>query len=56
MLALQKDSKMRFVKCLCDTFKYDYKISVECPWLKGNDDDSDNDLGGVCMEMPPESQ
>ena len=31
MLALQKGSGMRFVKSLCDTFKYNCKISAECP-------------------------
>ena len=36
MLALQNDSEMRFVKSLCDTFKYDCKISAECPRLKCN--------------------
>ena len=30
MLALQKYSEMRFVKSLCDTFKYDCKISAQC--------------------------
>ena len=54
-LALQKDSEMRFVKSLCDTFKYDCKISAECPWLKGNGKDYDDDLDGVYMEMPPET-
>ena len=56
MLALQNDSKMRFVKSLCDTFKYDCKISAKCPWLKGSDDDSDDDLDNVYMEMPPEDR
>ena len=56
MFALQKDSAMRFGNSLCDTFKYDSRISAECPWLKGNDDDSDDDLDGVYMEMPPEDQ
>ena len=56
MLALQNDSEMRFVKSLCDPFKYDCKISAECPWLKGNDEDSDDDPEGVYMEMPPEDQ
>ena len=56
MLALQNDSEMRFVKSLCDTFKYDCKKSAECPWLKDNEDDSDDDLDGVYMEMPPEDQ
>ena len=46
MLALNKDGEMRFVKSWCDTFKYDCKISAECPLLKGNDDDSDDDLDG----------
>ena len=55
-LALQKYSEMRFVKSLCDTFKYDYKISAECPWLKGNYNDSDDDLDGVSMQMPHEYQ
>ena len=56
MLALQKDSEMRFVKSLCDTFKYDCKIYAECPWLKGKDNNSDDDLDGVYMDMPPEDQ
>ena len=56
MLALQKDSEMRFVKSLCDTFKYDCKICAECPWLKGNDKDYDDNLDGVYMEMAPEDQ
>ena len=29
--ALQNDSEMRFMKYLCDVFKYDCKISAECP-------------------------
>ena len=56
MLALQNDSEMRFVKSLCYTFKYDLKISAECPWLKGNDKDYDYDLDGVYKEIPPEDQ
>ena len=56
MLASQRYSEMRFVKSLCDTFKYDCKISAECPQLKSNDNDSDDDLDGVYMEMPPEDQ
>ena len=56
MFALQNDSEMRFVKSLCDTFKYDCKISVECCWLKGNDKDYEDDLDGVYLEMPPEDQ
>ena len=34
MLALQNYSEMRIVKSLCDTFRYDCKLSAECPWLK----------------------
>ena len=56
MLALQNKSEMRFVKSLCDIFKYDCKISAECPLLKGNDEDYDDDLDGVYMEMAPEDQ
>ena len=56
ILALQKDSEVRFVKSLYDTLKYECKISAECPWLKGNGFDSDDDLDGVYMEMPPEDQ
>ena len=56
MLALQKDNEMRFMKSLFDTFRYNCKISAECPWLKGNDSNSDDDLDGVYMEMPPEDQ
>ena len=48
-LALQKDSDMRLVKSLYDTFKYDCKISAECPWLKGNDKDYDDELDSVYM-------
>ena len=29
---------------------------LQSPWLKGNDDVSDEDLDVVCMEMPPEDQ
>ena len=54
MLPLQKDSKMGIFKYLCDTFKYDYKICAVCPWLKGNGNDSDDDLDDVYMEMWPE--
>ena len=56
MFALQKVSEMRFVKSLCNIFKYDCKICAECPWLKGNGNDSDDDLDGVYMEMSPEDQ
>ena len=56
MLALQKDSEMRFVKSLYYSFKYDCKISAEYPWLKENDEDYDDNLVGVYMEMPPEDQ
>ena len=56
MLALQNDSKMKFVKSLCDTFKYDCKLYAEFPWLKANDDNSDDDLDGVHMYMSPEDQ
>ena len=56
MLALQNDSERRFVKALYDTFKYDCEKYAECPWLKSNNDDSDDDLDGVYMEMPPEDQ
>ena len=56
MLALQNDSVMRFVKSLCDILMYDYKISAERPWLKGNDEEFDDDLDGVYMEMAPEDQ
>ena len=56
VLALQNDNEMRFVKSLCDTFKYDCKISAECPSLKGNYNNYDDDLDGLYMEMPPEDQ
>ena len=56
MLPLQKDTEMRFVKSLCDTFKYDCKIYAEYPQLKGNGNDSDDDLDDVYMEIPPEDQ
>ena len=56
MLALQNDSEMRFMKSLCDTFNYDCKISAECPWLKGNYKNYDEDLDGLYVEMPPEDQ
>ena len=47
---------MRFVKSLCDTFKNDCKICAECPWLKGNYKNYDEDLEDLFMEMPPEDQ
>ena len=50
MLALQKDSEMRFVKSLSDTFKHVCKIFAECPWLKGNDKDYDDDLDTVYLK------
>ena len=56
MVALQNDIEMSFVKSLCDTFKYDCKISGECPWLKGIYKNYDEELEGLYMEMPPEDQ
>ena len=56
MVALQNDIEMSFVKSLCDTFKYDCKISGECPWLKGNYKNYDEELEDLYMEMPPEDQ
>ena len=54
MVALQNDIEMSFMKSLCDTFKYDCKICGECPWLKGNYKNYDEELEGLYMEMPPE--
>ena len=56
ILALQNVSEMRLVKSLCDTLKYDYKVCADCPWLKGNYKNYDEDLEGLYMEMPPEDQ
>ena len=56
MVALQNDIEMSFVMSLCDTFKYDCKISGECPWLKDNYKNYDKDLEGLYMEMAPEDQ
>ena len=56
MVALQNDIEMSFVKSLCDTFKYDCKISRACPWLKGNYKNYDEELEDLYMEMPPADQ
>ena len=56
MVALQNDNEISFVKSLCDTLKHDCKISGECPWLKGNYKNYDEELEGLYMEMPPEDQ
>ena len=54
MVALQNDIEMSFVKSLCDTFKYDSKICGECPWLKGNYKNYDEELESLYMEMAPD--
>ena len=56
MVVLQNDIEMSFVRSLCETFKYDCKICGECPWLKGNYKNYDEELEGLYMEMPPEDQ
>ena len=47
MLALQNDREMQLVKSRCDTMKYECKLTMECPWLPGNEDDSDSDFEGA---------
>ena len=56
MVALQNDIEMSYVRFLCETFKCDCKICVECPWLKGNYKNYDEELEGLYMEMAPEDQ
>ena len=56
MVGLQNDVEVSYVRFLCETFKYDCKICVECPWLKGNYKNYDEELEDLYMEMAPEDQ